>query len=75
MAANKEDCGRFVIGRVRRSRDDYRDAQVYWAAFRNAKHSRVAFTSERRSDACANSVDPDETAHQDIYCLPFCFDF
>ena len=26
---------------------------------------------------CANSVDPDETAHNhpDIHCLPFCFDF
>ena len=33
-----------------------------------------------RTDTCANSVDPDEMArdepsHQDLYCLPFCFDF
>ena len=34
---------------------------------------------QTKPDACANSVDPDETAsepsHQDLHCLPFCFDF
>ena len=33
---------------------------------------------QAKTDACANSVDPDEMAHnepshQDIHCLPFCF--
>ena len=35
-------------------------------------------TLQTKTDAFANSVDPDETAcnepsHQDLHCLPFCF--
>ena len=33
---------------------------------------------QTETDNCANSVEPDETArdelsHQDLHCLPFCF--
>ena len=27
------------------------------------------------TDAFVNSADPDEMAHQDLHCLPFCYPF
>ena len=38
------------------------------------------FSTAEENNCSANSVDPSETAHhepshQDLHCLPFCFDF
>ena len=38
------------------------------------------FSPAEQNSAFANSIDPDEMAHnepshQDLHCLPFCFDF
>ena len=44
------------------------------------RYDLTFLTPQIKPDTCANSVDPDETAHyepshQDLHCLSFCFDF
>ena len=30
---------------------------------------------QTKTNTCEDRVHPDETAHQDLHCLPFCFNF